>query len=380
MKLLANIGSESLHTEYKIICLPLKTLELNFTNKEFQDFLYNRNNINLFLFNQIIYTELNNNLYKYIPRYLSIFSGAKISGELYFGIDDDGNATGIPLFGQINSDLIREIFMDTMSKTRGIQILENGYSVSNQSIKEWYYTNTCIKIIKLKLPNITDSDFRIKHLKLLIRLRRLEKINYDLENKWIKYKLDYLEWQQNIQLYVGKLHNYLLNSKLKNGLIKYIQLEFKNNLELSNNKLPEILNFFANDSEFFINVTFTMESIIAIKDIYSPIKWIIKYKDFMINKYKKLKPIAPTMKPDTSLHLRFCNNIINIITQLMISSNSDDILPEHKINFYVIKFTFPYMLNTYMEFHNSNNLLWYKKKRVLLKTGPSCTNLEKSCF
>ena len=44
-----------------------------------------------------------------IPKYISSFSGSNISGELYIGIDDYGEITGIPYYGILQKSTILNI-------------------------------------------------------------------------------------------------------------------------------------------------------------------------------------------------------------------------------------------------------------------------------
>ena len=83
----------------------------------------------------------------------------------------------------------------------------------------------------------------------------------------------------------------------------------------------------------------------------------------MIDYFKRIKPIKPLMRPIVNIYNIFANHISNIKSHLLKTSN---------VNFYLIKITIPYMINTYIEYRYSIASDWISRKRIIITSGPSC--------
>lgn len=346
------LGSEDLQNEYKELCL--SDLNLYFSNEDIQYFVRYNLSVDKNIWNRMIDDILIKYMTKYIPKYIGNFSKAEIEGYLYIGVDDIGFIEGIPYFGELNYLKIRDYILSTIQYTRGVN---EKYQYDYNTVL-WYYNN--IKIDIIKLDTSVDNMKKI-YIMTLEYLKLLEEQNKIIEDRWNKYKSDYCEWLNSLTKYSGKLVSYLVEDDMRNNLINFVIADFKKNPSYNQEKLKEILKYYNQDKNVYYNIVFSIDEIENVtKDQYSPIGYIMKYKDYIVEQIRKLKPINPLVKPDNYLYYRFANKISNIRAHL------------HNIgsNFYLIKITIPYKLNTYIEYCLPNSNRWICKSRTIIINGP----------
>lgn len=350
-------GKETLDKEFKEFCL--SNLNLYFTQNDISNFIFNKKKLDISIFNNMIINDINEYITKYIPKYMSSFSNSNIMGKIYIGINDNGIIEGIPFCGKLKKNIIKKNIKSVITNSRGIRNYRY-YHAHDDNITKWYYDNIKVKIIKVnKLQKYNDMEENIK------KLMNSEHNNLKNINIWKNYIDNYNKWHSLMTDCTCKLIEYLLNDKKKNDIIEYIKDIFKNNDNLDKTKLNSLIAFFTKNDDYYKNLNLTLEYIEEIiKDEYSPIKWLIEYKDNLIYKNRILKPHKPQVKIDKSLYYRFANNVLNIKQQL---------INLHKnINFYVIKITIPHMDDSYLEYRTSDNSFWMSRTRVLSHIGPIC--------
>jgi hypothetical protein len=358
------IGPELLKREFKELCLSY--IQMFFSEEEAKQMLYNDIPLNPTRFNEMIYYTLDQYIQKYVPKYIGNFSKAEISGDLYIGVDDSGLIEGIPFNGKLDNLVIKKMFIDAMSNSRGIRINADGSLTNDPSVIDFYYENMKIHVYDLHKHESKSLDFVKNRMHQKSKLTRLNEFNETIAKMWESYNVVYAEWLAKLNKYAGKLLNYLTDDSMRIEVIKYVIDDFKANSIYDQSKLIEIIDFFLQDKENFKKILFDIDNIgEIIKNPYSPIKWLISYKDKTLADIKKSKPICPVLKSDSTNHLRFCKSIKNISTNLM--STSDD------IKFYLIKITIPTIHNTYLEYRSGNSSPWISRKRILTKDGPSCS-------
>jgi hypothetical protein len=116
------------------------------------------------------------------------------------------------------------------------------------------------------------------------------------------------------------------------------------------------------DDYYYDSISFCdgeIDEIIKIE--YTPIRWLIAYKDHMLAKIKELKPVIPTYRPITNMYLKFFNNISNI---------SSFLLPDIKM--YLLKITIPYIPDVYCEYKYLGHSTWHSKERAIVLGQVSC--------
>lgn len=358
MKIGNNIGPETINKEYKELCFP--NLLDYFNEKSLYELLYNYKSLNKILFNNMVEYNLNEYFIKYIPKYLSIFSKSKISGELYIGVDDLGFIEGIPYYGNLDISLLKTYINSTIEYTRGII----NDSISKE-IKNYYYSNIDIKITELNFLNEDEqnSDIIIKNN----LLNDLEERNNLIKDEWNKYYIEYDIWQNKIKKYSLKLIDLLSNNNIRKEIKEYIIKEFNENSK--KNRLNNILKYYDKNDNYYKNKVFTLEYIQnIIKDEYHPLRWLIQFKDYKLNLLKYEKPIVPNTKVNDRIYYLFCNNINNFRTHLYKSNN--------QIKFYMIKININIpdnILYQYIEYKKINSCRWISKKRILNNIGEPIT-------
>lgn len=357
-------GNECLRCEFKEVCL--RDIHIFFIKNELVSFFYKKTRLDPLRFNNMIYLTLDEYVYRYGAKYIGNFSKASISGDLYFGVNDKGIIEGIPFYGNIDIKHIKKMFINYMNNSRGVRINNETQELEyDNSIVESYYSALDINIIELQLPKTNTLEFSKKHYSQITELIKLEEKNQKIINMWKKFHYLNSEWQQKLNKYAGKLLNYLINDELKNELIKYIIRDFEINKSYDISNLKPIIDFFSKDPSYYVNLTFSVDYIEEIiKNPYSPIKWLISYKDSMLTEIKKQKPVQPVVKPEHNLYLRYCNNISNINTYLLLSS------PE--IKFFLVKINIKHIPKTYLEYRYNKLKPWVSRKRIDNQSGPSC--------
>jgi len=360
MKVGQIIGRETKTKEFKELCF--HNIYSYYEKRDIVNLIYQNQSLNKDIFNNMINSELKQYFIKYVPKYLGNFSRAELNGELYFGIDDDGIIEGIPYYGTINIDDIKMMLNESIKYCRGVIIDKNESHLIDNSILELYYSNIELEIIQLdKELNIDEFAYN------LLNLQEIKQNNKNVLKAWATYNREYNKWHSNLTYYAGKLLNYLLDKKLKNMVIKYILSEFNNNSSLDKTKLREIIIFFSKNKEEYINISFDVNQIEEIlKNKYNPLRWVLDFKDKILDELKKQKP----KKPDTNhiktkdIYGRYCGTLSNIRQYLMKSSE--------EIEFYIIKIKMKSISKTYIEYKDEKYGRWISRRRIDNNGNPAC--------
>ena len=354
------IGPELLDREFKEFCL--QKLNLFFTEDDIINLIYHSKPLDNIIWNKMINSQIYDYFIKYIPKYIGNFSKAGINGTLFFGIDDMGFIEGIPYYGRLSKKSVKNMIISCIINSRGIRIDNSDKDlVLDQSIVNWYYDNLDIEIIKL---NSEYEDIDSTYKENISSLQNIIKSNIDLKEKWKNYENIYNIWHKTLNRYSSKLIVYLLDDTLIDEIIKYIKYDFDTNLSLDKSKIDSIIQFYKQDKAIFKKMGLSASDIREYSKVeYHPIKWLLNYKDFILEIVRKQKPMHPVIKPDPLLYYKFCNKISSIKPFLIKCSN---------INFYLIKVKIKKMDNSYLEYRYSQSSPWMSKIRVLLEDGPSC--------
>lgn len=355
-----NLGLETLSKEYKKVCL--QDLSLFFNEKQILDLISDGIRLNTKIFNDMMYMTIRNYINKYVPKYCGNFSKGKTSGTLFFGVDDTGIVEGFPFYGAIDETLIKRFVRSTISNCRGVRCIDEEY-VYDQDVVEWYYDNMEIDIYRLEYDG--SEQEREAHV-TFNKLTRLEHTEKRIGKLWKYYYDKYSDWQAKRKKYGGKLVSYLIDNEMRQDLIAHVKKVFSNDPKLDQDRLSEILEFYSHDSEYYRHLTFTLDYIETImSDFYSPIRWLVIYKDGILTELKKIKPMHPMERPETELHLRFCCDVQFFRTFLFQRQPQE-------LNFYVIKITFPNLTGAYTEYRYTEMSDWISRARISLDKGPSC--------
>lgn len=340
MLLESNIGfSETLEDEFKEFILKLD-LEQYYEKEDIKNIIINGKLD--YTFNQVILDNLEHYFKYYLPRYISIFGNSKLkNGNLYFGINDFGEITGIPYLGELNIDILNEFLSNIYHFVKN-----DKYSFDEIKNK------INIELIKVDIDTNILDDNNI--------LKKIIKSHFE---KFTKYKKEYEEyiinkhkWIKNISKYTISIITMGNNPIFREEIIKFI----KKREDYEN--YTEIIKFYESDSMIDI---LTADEITARKtNMNDIIYWVASYKDSMVDYYKSIKP--------ERVSKIYFNNIY--VNQLLFLTNLRErfIKFNKNINYYVIKFTIPTNIgDTYYRNLNLTNK-WMMRRRQFVNGNPGC--------
>jgi hypothetical protein len=335
-----NFG-ETLEIEFKEFMLKLDC-EQYFDTTEIEQII-NNVSIDKTRFNSMIFDNIEHYFKYYLPKYLAVFANSKLShSNIYFGINDFGEFTGIPFFGNFD---------------------ENFLTILIESIK--YF-------IKLENTSVNINDF-LSQIK--IELIKLEKDSFYLEDsvdtivtefleKKKKYEKDYFEnmiirkkWKEQMEYYVTSIREYVSNVKYRKEVADFIR------------QSP--------DSQNYLDIINLLESTVFIEIVdYNDISnrklnkndviyWVTEFKDTMI---EKLRVSRPVRVPYTSFSYNIYSTQLSLLTNLRyrFCSHYKD------INYYVIKLSLPTNFNGQVYYKTIESDNWYFRTRAYVNGGPGC--------
>jgi hypothetical protein len=338
-------GLEELNKEYKEFYLD--KIEFYFNEEICKKIIYDKHRIDHNIFNRMIDENIRDYMIKYIPKYLNSYSSAGLSGELYFGIGDDGKCHGIPYYGHIDKKIILDGLDSVRNILRGL-ILNN----VNNDIIRWYYDN--IKIDIIEIEHNTNEDDNI------IRIGEILKNNQILEIEWNKYLKKRQEWHQEILKYSIGLSKYLESENMRYEISEYINMHLLDN-KYDKKILENLSNMYIkneyNEREISIDLVESIRN-----NWQHPLKWVLDYKNYKINDLKFKKPLRPQYKPIEQIYTTICKDIKNIKFQLA----------NNGCKLYLIKMKIPYLEGTRIEYYSPKKKTWINRKRIYIKSGPSC--------
>tara|TARA_Y100000816_G_scaffold272296_1_gene237605 strand:+ start:348 stop:1349 length:1002 start_codon:yes stop_codon:yes gene_type:complete len=323
---------ETLNNEYKEFCL-----------KTSYDAIYSKKNILNILnsgklsnnYNSLIYQSIEFYFNNYIPKYISSFLNSNNSGNIFIGINDKGENTGIPILNYMNSTIINNLFYSALYK----HIL-NFYKFSK------YVTIDIIPLtINTKLINNNEFNYLVTNY---------NKLNNSKINKLQEYYTLKQQWKNNMAKYEKKI-DILLNlnyfrKQLFHFILQYSTLQNKNHLFSA---------LFSNDIIYFnSHDKFNINTISY---------WACKFKDYILNKILKNRPIKPNIS--IRIHPDLIFNRITPLRLLFIQNN-------YNIKYFIIKISvnkyqgkhIAYFKYPYSEQYN------FKIRRLNNNNQPYCSN------
>lgn len=324
-----NDQSETIDTEYKEFCI--KNNVFNFyTSDEIEDIIYTGNIMNQNTFNDMIINNLQLYFDMYVPKYASSFCNTSVkNGTLNIGINDFGEITGIPFFGDIS--LLNIDNMISKSKNKFLNKSVNTISSINK-----------LKINKTLIEDNTDSF-----------LKNVNEQNY--KNSMIEF--DFFqkrkEWVNEVLLYSVKLSEIISNKETRFHFYNWIKIR---------QDCPIIQICLTVTPEEIESIHFKRQ---YITDKNHVIYWIAKFKDHSMN-------FLQSNKPTQIMHLKKVNGPLNLFIHLsnmrakFIDNNSD-------LNYYTISIKFNNNFNTKDVFYKKHkNNYSYKSIRKENIFGPYC--------
>lgn len=317
---------ESLNIEFKEFCFNLTEIDMDCLNIEKICKIGVFSDKEKKIFNDMIFNNMENYFIKYIPRYLSAFLNSNIdNAELYFGVDDYGEITGIPFFGT------KKTFENFI------------YNIINLPL---YYINSNNKSIQYKVV-IEELEIDKNYLKdnsnIILKNFYNDKNKINILRK--KYKIDRMNWVMMLNEYTCKLP-LLLETKKK---------EFDYYLS---QKAPHLLNYTIYSHE--------MRNIAHLKiDPSHYIYWLMMFKEEHLNKIQSMKPFKPRIPKINQGPTYLINNLTELRSKMI---NNND-----KLNYFILKIVFPSNSNDYDTIYYRNDSTWLTKQRHYNENvGPCC--------
>jgi hypothetical protein len=311
-----NIGKETLNREYKSFSMHAKGTGIS------EDDALEYLKSGKFIFSKYVYKNILFYLNKYFIKYMTAFNNSLIDkAELWYGVNDDGVLTGIPLLNEIEKNVIFD-YINTICK-----------DINTESLYE-------VKIIKLKKRKTTydSNDIYNKWYNMDMRYRKC----FDKFNKHMR------KVSNVITIYTEKLNRMLCDPDTQRELLIFVYNCLRNkNLDLFRRIKKKILR----KDKLISNITFQQLAPHKV-DINSIYYWLVKFKDERIQFLKSLKPIKPN--PLMRIHPNSIISQIEPMIPLWLSKN-------RHLNLYVIKIIFNIDKKKIMKIFNNTKYIKYKR-------------------
>lgn len=287
-------------------------------------------------FNNIVLFNIKEYITEYFCKYASSLHNQCIFNamNLYIGIDDNGEITGIPFIGELYTyiSLIRKWIKQNISKNMpDFCCLDYDVNIERTTIDFDILDHS-------HLHNVL-SKYKKCHLRYLQEYQQYVKI----KKKWI----------EDIELYKGKLETVYTNKKLNAEFIEYLKQKKVYNVFSEQINKEFISKDIKNDKYDETNITY----------------WIINFKEDIVNRLLNEKPA----QPNYPRYLNIKNCLLRQLTNLrsnMISHNTH-------LNYYVITFNFKKHKNCkeQISYYDIKKRKFVYLRRCLVKNTPHSINM-----
>jgi len=292
--------------------------------------------INKDRFNLMIADNINHYFKYYLPKYVSCFGNSKLShANLYIGVNDFSEVTGIPFFGTLTSSFV-ESFAD---------IIKSYISIPELS------TRLKFEVIKLDIEKMYLDD-NIDELMEDYKSRKLK-----FEEEYNKNLLERRAWIEKMDYYTTRIHDYANKKELRNLVINYIESSPEYNPEYTH--VVELLK-----SSKEIPVGDGTEIAQRKFNKHDVIYWITEFKDTTIDKLKAERPNKLPYISYDGVHSTQFSLLTNLRYRFL--NNNDD------IHYYLIKISFPTNIESKIFFRNYDEDNWIMRTRSIVNGGPGC--------
>lgn len=324
--------TENLHREFKEFCFKID-LSIVFSNKEILEILttgkwYSK-------MSSLILQNINLYLVNYLPKYISCFCNANINGELYFGINDDGEITGIPSKIPLTSEIIMKMI---------IRNIPSYLDIPNSDL--FLKQNISVNIVELDVDPIlldtTEVDNIIRQYKSKVRKKN---------EAYRKYKIAKHKWLKRLNRYRK------LFTMINNKIIREEFVEWMVNKKIYSDKIKKEL-----DSEI-VEIPDYNTIIQKKKDKTCMLYWLMKYKDICVEVLCNKRPKKPK-----HIQISRLDRILSVVTNL-----NGYFVKNKNINFYLViinikgknidydvSYRYPYIES------------WFTKTRIIVNNIPQC--------
>jgi len=261
-------------------------------------------------FNYHVITNLLKYIKLYVPKYTSAFMNSKSIapfGELYIGVDDFGTVQGIPFQGVLNPEIIH-------SQLR--KVIEDSIIISNDE-----KIVNIMDYIKVELINVSyDNMVLSKHPEIYSNY--IESID-DLRKKEYEFQEKNQIWKDGLSMYLQKLINLFNAEPMRSKLYEYIKMQ-----------KPDSIVLKMMDASYILEEQVHGKIAELKENIDEPYHWVCKWKDEMIEYYKKTKP-SPKHRILMTKMIQPINILMKVNPMIPYWMQNNE-----NMNLYVIKITF----------------------------------------
>jgi hypothetical protein len=286
-------------------------------------------------FNDIIINNLNHYFKFYLPKYISAFGNLKTNteaGNIYIGVNDFGEITGIPFIGEFDTEIIDgikdviKIFLDTAN----IDTIFD--KIQFEVIKVSYNANMLNDPIE---AIIKDHNDKYRYAK----------------DTYIDYIRLHREWLSKIDHFTIKLSTYLTEPSYRHEVAEYIRSKTDHKEYL---KIAEQL-----DSPHQFELLTGIEVSEQKNDKLNVYHWVTNFKDEYIDNIKLQRPIRMgniQINRDEVYEHQF--QYLTNLRKRFIDNNN--------MNYYIIKISIPTNSSELIGFTNiGSNKVIYKIRHVI---------------
>lgn len=331
---------ESLEHEFKEFCIKrciYKYYDIGEIEQIIQSGVLNTS------FNKVIDDNIEAYFMYYIPKYMAAFSNCEIeNGLLSIGINDYGEITGVPYFGDLNEEILHSYLLKAIKNVRGQH--------NSKKVKAEYVKHMKVQVIRV---NTQDSDLLLyDNSSQLVESMNKQRQAYD--KQYNIYLNTRKEWMSSFLSYTKSI-NQLLTDK-RDEIIEFI---IGHNPECLHDILEKIQDF---------QLTIGSDCIYHHKDdINHHIYWIFRFKDHAVSNFLKVKPVPPTTPKILNAPYTLITHLSNMRAKF-IEKNKD-------LKYYLIRISFSGKIKDmkHIEYYNKFKKTWITKRRVIHPMyGPCC--------
>jgi hypothetical protein len=292
-------------------------------------------------FNDIIIHNLIHYFKFYLPKYISAFGNTKCeesNGNLYVGVNDYGEITGIPFIGTLEKDLITDI-------KDAIKIFLHTHDLDD------LMSQVNFEIIKLKCNTLYLDDQIDEFIALHMKKYKTAKDAYQ------KFLKDQRNWIDQIEHLTVRMSTFITNPIYRKEVAQFIRSK------TSDPNYIKIAEQLEGDHEFTV---LTGAQITEQKnDMNNVYHWVTNFKDVRLDYVRSVRPSRiglSLVNPDEIYPHLF--QMLSCLRKRLIENNN--------INYYLIKITMPTNYKDHIQFTNIGNRRIYSKIRDIIDGNPCC--------
>lgn len=332
----ANLGIELINKEFKIVSLHhlIKHIPELVEKKIFTE-----------VHDNLVHQSIQDAIEKYFAKYFSAMSRTKCEethGKLYFGVNDYGDITGIPVTKKINENKISTIIQKIIKEN--IRAINNG--------KECEDTKYAFAdLLKVNIYDVGDDICSSEDIALDDFLTDIEKEEKVYENMILEFAKELQEWRTHNKKYNVKLHTLSNEKVLRSELLEYC---------IEGNANADIKAMLESEDEIEIRLGVADRKYDDENFDY----WVANFKEHKLN--EKSRPYPP-MKPSHTGRDRMIKCLNN---PLLMREHWDD------VHFQMIEIVLPMNMDKECWIEYMEGKDWVSRERRIKKEGdPYCAKI-----